>query len=365
MPRIEPKLPSHEGVGKRRHPLQVVLSRPPTGKRCFLCRRPLRDVVATEEHVFPRWLLKSLDLYQHSLTLANDTSLKYGHFRVPCCSACNALGERELEGPISRAFRQGYDAVVKLDHRTLALWCVKIYYGIRFKEHLFPRDRRRPNRGRITRRRELDELGLLFMVLQGIRTNIRYTTEPWSVWVYRLKVPDPVEERFSFADLVGVSMFSIRINDVGIIVLPRDFGLVKNSEFGINFDGFLNETLHPQQFNELAARAAYYDIIRKIGVSYLVSYETPPLVMFVGSLASTPWSEWDWDEYYRVLAFISKIPTKVWQPTPDLRWTLLEDDRGNFIDVPLSAVPAVARGTERWVNEVPDNKLPNSDVPTA
>lgn len=196
--------------------------------------------------MFPRWLLKRLNLYGHCITLANNTALKYAQLTVPCCDDCNKAGERTLESPIARAFEIGYDAVSQLDHRVLALWCLKMYYGIRFKEHLLPRDRSRKQSTRITRREELDEMSLLFMMLQGIRMDIKYTEEPWSLWVYRLKVSEHEHERFGFADLVGVSMFSIRINDVGIVMLPRDFGLVKNSQFASNFDGFLDCTLHPQ-----------------------------------------------------------------------------------------------------------------------
>ncbi len=325
----------------------VALHRPPTAKRCFLCRRPLRETKATLEHVFPRWLLKRLDLYDHSITLANNTTIKYYQLTVPCCENCNKAGEKSLETPISGAFEQGYEAVSTVDHRTLALWCLKMYYGIRFKEHLLPRDRRNRNRGRITRQEELKEMRLLFMILQGIRMDIQYVVEPWSLWVYRVKVSANESERFYFADLVDVSMFSIRINDVGIVMLPRDFGLVKNSEYASNFDGFLDCTLHPQQLNEIAARAAYFDIIRRMGVTYMISLDSPPLVVYGGSLAARPWREWDWREYHKVLAFISKMPFEVWQPD-ERRLTFLEDTDGNFIDLPLDALPIAPAGDELW-----------------
>ncbi len=72
-----------------------------------------------------------------------------------------------------------------------------------------------------------------------------------------------------------------------------------------------------------------------------------PLVIYAGSLAPRPWREWDWTEYHKVLAFISKIPVEVWQPV-ERRFTLLEDNDGNFLDIPLEAAPITVTGEEIW-----------------
>ncbi|MDB5072084.1 MAG: hypothetical protein JWM87_3195 [Candidatus Eremiobacteraeota bacterium] len=299
----------------------------------------MREVDASEEHVFPRWLLRRYDLYRHSFTLSNGSSFNYSRLTVPCCRPCNEAGERDLEGPISKAFRGGYEAVMRLDSRTIALWCLKIYYGIRFKEHALKRDPRRPERGKITSRTDLEEMNLLFMVLQGIRTEIVYSIEPWSVWIYKVKVPVDPAYRFSFADLVDVNMFSIRIGDVGIIVLPQDFGLVRCNGPGDAFAAYSDKELHPQQFNQLAADAAYLDILRRVGVTYLTSFTTPPEVHYTGSMSARPWREWNVEEYCRVAAFISKIPYERWHPKPGLFWNLLADDHGNFRNIPIDELP--------------------------
>lgn len=239
--------------------------------------------------------------------------------------------------------------MVHLEPALVALWCLKIYYGIRFKEHLLPRDRKSPFGARITKRREMEELNLLFLVLQGIRTKIEYPTiEPWTIWIYKMKSPPVLTEQFSVADIVGLNMFSIRVADVGIVLMPRDFGLVKCSEYSEYFDNLLDKTLHPQQLNEVAARAAYFDCVREIGVSYLIDFGAPVKVIWPGSIANRPWREWDFDEFSRILAFLSKIPYDVWRPRRDLQWSLVYDDEGEFIEIPLSALPSIVRGDEVW-----------------
>ena len=89
--------------------------------------------------------------------------------------SCNEAGKQELESPISKAFEAGYDEVVRLETRTLALWCLKTYYGIRFKEHLLLKDQRHPDRGPIVRRSELREMSLLFLDFARNQNGYFYT----------------------------------------------------------------------------------------------------------------------------------------------------------------------------------------------
>jgi hypothetical protein len=277
---------------------------------------------------------------------------------VPCCHECNSAGEKILETPLSAALSAGYEAVRKIPAESIALWCLKIYYGIRFKEHVLPHDRRKPLGRRITKRKEIEELDLLFLVMQGIRRTIKYpTSEPWTMWLYKVKVPSRIEEQFSFSDITGLNMFSIRIADVGIVMMPRDFGLVKRSDYADFFNYLTDKELHPQQLNEIAARAAYLDAIREIGVTYAIDFNDPVQVVWLGSMATRPWREWNLDEYSKILAFITKIPYAVWHPRQNLQWSLLYDDNDHFMDVPLSKLPSIVRGDESWDTSLPDNKV--------
>ena len=267
-------------------------------------------------------------------------------------------GEKILETPLSAAFSVGYEAVRKIPAENIALWCLKIYYGIRFKEHILPHDRRKPVGRRITNRKEIDELDLLFLVMQGIRRTIKYpTSEPWTMWLYKIKVPSKIDEQFSFSDITGLTMFSIRIADIGIVIMPRDFSLVKKSGYANFFDYLTDKELHPQQLNEVAARAAYLDAIREIGVSYAIDFNDPVQVLWAGSMANRPWREWNPDDYSKLLAFITKIPYVVWRPRQTLQWSLIYDDNDQFMDVPLSKVPSICYGDESW-----DTSLQDSDV---
>jgi hypothetical protein len=95
---------------------------PAYGTVCFICHRPFGgDVVRTEEDVVPKWVLKLLDLGNAAADLPNGQVFRYAQRKVPCCWDCNQRMSRDLELPVSTAFRAGCDAVRQLDPTVLFL----------------------------------------------------------------------------------------------------------------------------------------------------------------------------------------------------------------------------------------------------
>jgi hypothetical protein len=57
-------------------------------------------------------------------------------------------------------------------------------------------------------------------------------------------------------------------------------------------------------------------------------------------MANRRWREWEWSEYNKILAWISKIPYEVWQPNEEEYRAFLENEN-SFIDLALDALPVM------------------------
>ena len=111
-------------------------------KRCFICGTSNSSSTFNDEHVFPRWLQKELNLFTKTLTLPNQIKVKYGSYKIRCCKPCNdELGEK-YERNVSnliKNFKHGSN-VNQEDNFLIFKWLALIF----IKTHL--RDRKNPNK---------------------------------------------------------------------------------------------------------------------------------------------------------------------------------------------------------------------------
>jgi hypothetical protein len=82
-------------------------------------------------------------------------------------------------------------------------------------------------------------------------------------------------------------------------------------------------------------------------VNYLTAYGNPARIIHAGSMAARPWREWEWPEYNKIFAWVSKIPYDILQPNDEEYRTFLEDKNG-FIDIPLDALPIMSGSDDEW-----------------
>src|SRR4051794_9339716 len=80
---------------------------------CFLCGVSL-STGGTQEHVFPKWLLRRHNLWNEELVLLNNTAIKYSQLKIPCCNNCNNVHLGGLENRIRTAVEAGYEESVRL-----------------------------------------------------------------------------------------------------------------------------------------------------------------------------------------------------------------------------------------------------------
>lgn len=106
------------------------------GDCCFMCGASPQEKKFNDEHVIPKWILRKLDIYKSSITLPNDTKVRYDQYTVPCCKECNSFLGSNLEEDIRTAVDGGLESV-KSYIRKNGLWKIFLWLSlIFFKTHL-------------------------------------------------------------------------------------------------------------------------------------------------------------------------------------------------------------------------------------
>lgn len=228
-----------------------------SSKRCFLCGIKLDKENETEEHVFPRWLLKRFNLYNSQMYFLNGRPVAYGKMKVPCCYKHNQLLKKKLEDILSKA--KSYQEVIRLPRKIIFNWLIKIFLGIqnREKETLL-----KP--GSSSKRKMLPKsftdnyhtlMDFLTLFIKG-RT-IYKKPYPYSIFIYHINEDDNNFEKFFFADNIFSAAIAIRFADVGIVAILGDAGAQQDALKGF-YNKIRRRVIHPQQFNEIIARHFYY-----------------------------------------------------------------------------------------------------------
>lgn len=316
---------------------------------CFLCGCELTATNRTDEHVFPKWLLRDFDLWDVELTLPNTTPIPYRQLRIACCTNCNNFWLSRVEDKVAEAFRTGPAAVDRLDKPLLCLWMAKIYYGLRFKELVLPIERSHPSGPTIVERWTLARLSELHHILQAARSRVRLPRAPGSVRTFRAQVPDHTQKRFDFRDVNHAPYLAIRVGATVVVGSILDWSAMENVHEPY-FDVADQLELHPIQFNEVAAYGAYlalrfnwrfayrivphgdYDAIEpiRVGTSEADRHQPPfrPFVLEHMAVLLAEFTRWPIDDVY--------------QAEPPGLWSSLLTAAGQPYFLSLDVVPADA-----------------------
>ena len=231
------------------------------GTVCFICAD--ENVEPTKEHVVPDWILKKFALYNHAITLPNGTLLKYRDYVVPCCWSCNQLLSKELETPISKAFKDGFAGVKRLLTSgygpKLFSWLALIFIKMHYKDNSLPIDRdKRAMRGSISTELEYDWGDMHHTYCLARAEFSKAIVEPealGSLCVFSVQQDSREKESFDIGDLTFANTLAIRIDEVGVIACFGDGGAVL---YKLNqlFLQKLHGKLSYPQFRELLAHFA-------------------------------------------------------------------------------------------------------------
>jgi hypothetical protein len=199
------------------------------GDCCFICGAKPAEKPFNNEHVFPEWLLRRLDLFDKSITLPNGASLRYDRYTVPCCAECNSRMGDKVETLVSEAVGAGYDALVEFIEKgnplAMAIWLRLIFVKTHLKD--------RAMRFHLDARKGQQKIGDLYPWEQLHYTHTFARCFYSGCWIPSEALGGvlvlPVkrvfsEHRFDFADnFIGQTML-LRLDDVAIFTVFDDCG---------------------------------------------------------------------------------------------------------------------------------------------
>jgi hypothetical protein len=313
---------------------------------CFLCGSLLTTDIRSEEHVFPKWLLRDLDLWEQVITLLNGTTIPYASLKIPACKSCNNFWLSQIEDKAAAAFRAGPHEVASLDQTLLALWLAKVYYGIHFKELALALDRRNPQGPSILAAEDLRRLRDLHHIMQALRRRVRFTRPLGSVVVLRAQVPDELRLRFDYRDARNVAFVAMRIGPTVVIASLLGWGAVTDGMRIKSVETARQMNLHPIQFAEVAASVGYA-AAQFIGeFMYSVHHGPdcdvlePVLIRAADEPAAELFAPMSVRESAEVQAAFMQLPLEdVYDEENDLSWTSLTTSAGAPAPISLETVP--------------------------
>lgn len=233
------------------------------GNACFICGAKPGTVPFNDEHILPDWILRRYKLQHRTITLPNGTEFRYGQFKIPCCTDCNALMGDSFEQPISEAFGNGPTAVSQelKDSGPYRLFCwmslIFLKTHLKDKDLNFNLDRRKGEL-KIGELHSWEDLHHIHCVARAFYTHCYLTSEViGSLLVLPAKVR-PHFESFDYGDFSFAQTMLLRIDETAIIAVFNDSG----AALSLYYEELekIGGPLSPLQVREIAARLASINI---------------------------------------------------------------------------------------------------------
>lgn len=226
------------------------------GAHCFLCGTKLKETNRSDEHFFPKWLLKKYNMWNQGICLQNDTKIKYKSLKIPCCKQCNNEKLNRIEDQILSAVEKGYEEFVKLDEIIVFQWIGKIYYGNLFKELFLDKDIKAKSKEKIINPQQLIRFEALHNLLQSIRIPFKFCGDkPWSIFICKMQHLNNQYD-FDYYDSNTVPAFAIRLGEIGIVGCFGDQSLIREI-LKSKYNLIKGHRLHPIQLTEFFVEIIY------------------------------------------------------------------------------------------------------------
>lgn len=221
-------------------------------KTCFLSGEALKD--PSTYSVFPEWIINGFGLKGQAFKMLDESYKTYEQITVPCSMEVKEL-LNQLDSEISNAFNKGFEEVKSLDKTRLFQWISTWIYGIIFNEiQSGIKQQALANEPINFSQALVQKFSNLHKMMQSILHTTEFeTVSPFSIFVFPV---NNIERFFNYRDEINTLVFSLRMNDFGIIVSLQDNGTSEkyHSEILKIIEG---KILHPIQFEEICARFFY------------------------------------------------------------------------------------------------------------
>lgn len=301
---------------------------------CFLTGQELTSA-AEQIQVFPLWMMRAFKLEDQPFKMLDENLVTYKSLTLPC-SAEAALALEQMESAVERAFAEGYEAVKLLPPVTLFQWMVKILYGVVFNEIQAGIRQQAINGEEINFSQALvQKFRNLHAMLQSVLIPMEFEGSlPFSLKIFHV---ENAAETFNYRDEINTLVFSLRMNNFGIIACLQD-----NATNNIYHEDILakveGKVLHPVQFEELCARYFYSAYLFNRLPEY--TYLPTPNMLYVEPMPLADMSMKPIFDFWTVKTY-GQVLENFWKPwgfllfeiikNPDEPMSYLLDAEGEFI----------------------------------
>jgi hypothetical protein len=309
--------------------------------RCFLCGADLTQTARTDEHVFPKWLLRDFELFNARIHLPTGRTVPYRSLTIPCCTECNTLWLGKIEDEVAPAVRAGPAAVEAMDRTTLGLWMTKIFYGLVFKDLAYAIDPRDPTGDQIANEELLRHFAELHHLLQIARKRVDLAGDqtPASVFVLRTLDSEIAAHGFDYRDLFIPPFLAIRMGHVGLIACLLDWGTVADIKAPI-LDSIGDLVLHPVQFQEAAALYAHWRTRFNRVPKYVIAAGNGEadqwITLPLGGMSGLPiYDDFDPETYAHMLGLFTGFELdRIWNQESGQLWSSFRSADGAPLQMP-------------------------------
>lgn len=317
--------------------LEDIFNRKINQEHCFLCGALLSSFNYTEEHIFPKWLLKKYNLLNQILNFPGGEKVQYHKIKIPCCAKCNNTLSK-LEKIIKIATYGGYEAFIKLSEQTIYLWLIKIFYELLYLDLKYSTNSKDAQRIKADKRL-LEEYRMCLLSLNGAKTKMIFTKPyPWSIFIFNLQQYEDNGRNFDYKNNIPTLSLAIRMGTVGIIACLQDNN-TQERMFGNYFKKIQKISLHPIQFVELVSQIFYKEQLRNRTPYYIVGEEaqdTKVVSLPLGGSSSEPiYDDWKQEDYAKILGqYLGRDYKELYIP-PDKVYSYLHDNKGKLMEIDI------------------------------
>jgi hypothetical protein len=199
-------------------------------------------------------MLKQFDLAHKPFKMLDERIATYQDIKIPVSAEVTAATDK-LDEEIRTAFNSGFKAVKDLEELRLFQWIAKQVYGIiHWEVRAGIRQQRAVGEEFSFSQSIAHKFSNLHIMLQSLIQSVEFEgIMPWSIKIFPV---NNAPGTFSYRDEINTLVFSLRMNDFGIIACLQD-----NGESLHYHKSLLNKVgaarLHPVQFEEICANFFY------------------------------------------------------------------------------------------------------------
>jgi hypothetical protein len=221
----------------------------------------------------------------------------------------------------------------------------KIFYGLLYKEHFLPYDRRNPESNRIIPREMLIRYIFHHLFLTSVIRPVDFvlagTLVPASIFIFNVQPTKDILGSFDFRDDKPFMVMSLRIGEIGILI-SFDGGVTEVAARN-HFAQYQNQLLHPIQFEELSAQFFYRARLLKRTPGYMIvgaDSGAGIIQTSMHSISESDFLNWNMDHYAQYLSVFTLEPLSNIRPSQDrVRTWLHKNNEREFFSMPLLEYP--------------------------